>query len=177
MIKNLTYSEMCTKRSSPPIVGVTKPWPFSRQNDLIIPVSKGFPRALSDLKNVYHYLIYNTIYNARAMWTGEAFIKYINTYVEAVRFLRVIMGLGICKCEPVLLGESSLLKPYSLDMIKIIKQLLAKKKQTNKSDFTTRNQQQENKISQSFLMLAVHTAHAVSQCVSQGQKCCYQLLK
>lgn len=40
------------------------------------------------------------------------------TYMDAVRFRRVIIGLGSCKCVLVLLGESSLLKPMSLDMIK-----------------------------------------------------------
>lgn len=45
--------------------------------------------------------------------------KILFTYVDAVRFRRVIIGLGSCKCVLVLFGESSLLKPMSLDMIKL----------------------------------------------------------
>lgn len=45
-----TYSEICKKRSSPPLCGVMKPWPRERLKDLTNPFSMGFSMARADLE-------------------------------------------------------------------------------------------------------------------------------
>lgn len=47
--ENKTYSEMCTKISSPPSFGVMNPWPFERQKLFTVPWIKGFRIARSHL--------------------------------------------------------------------------------------------------------------------------------
>lgn len=45
-------SEMCTKISSPPVVGEMKPWPLLLQNDFTFPSSMGFLMARSEVEAV-----------------------------------------------------------------------------------------------------------------------------
>ena len=59
-----THSSTCTNMSSPPSLGVMKPWPFCRQNHFTMPSLSGPCRARSDLQ-----LFSDCIMNARARLT------------------------------------------------------------------------------------------------------------